>query len=249
MTVQFNTPVISTNTEEGRSFKAALNLLNEQLNIAFNSLELSNFATDTSAQLQAAIGASAKITQLTTEEAQKISDLKDKILNQATTTARAYEIATEANETAGTLTDTVAEYYTAMNENNETMAAYVDSQIEQTSRSVTTTFSRIEELTEATSDELTTYTTTQQTYIRSSEAGIEIGKMENGESVPYSVLIDNEKIAFLADGQTVSYVTYDCLNISRSEITDKISFGNAANGYMDIISDDDGIGFKWRETE
>ena len=64
---------------------------------------------------------------------------------------------------------------------------------------------------------------------------------------PYSINIDNEKMAFLQNGNEIAYVQYNKMHINAIEAMDRMSVGAAADGgYFDFISTIYGMGVKWR---
>ena len=96
---------------------------------------------------------------------------------------------------------------------------------------------------------MTEYSQNVETYIRFSAEGIEIGKKENSDTLPYSVLLSNEKLSFRSYGVEVAYVQYNKLYITSADVLDKISVGSAANGgYFDFITTSTGMGLKWRDV-
>ena len=85
------------------------------------------------------------------------------------------------------------------------------------------------------------------TYFRFNATGLNIGKQEDGDESPYSINIDNEKMAFLQNGNEIAYVQYNKMHINAIEAMDRMSVGAAADGgYFDFISTIYGMGVKWR---
>ena len=85
------------------------------------------------------------------------------------------------------------------------------------------------------------------TYFRFNTDGLNIGKQEDGDESPYAINIDNQKMAFMQNGQEVAYVQYNKMHINAIEAMDRLSVGAAADGgYFDFISTEYGMGIKWR---
>ena len=60
-------------------------------------------------------------------------------------------------------------------------------------------------------------------------------KRSTGEESPYSINIDNEKMAFLQNGNEIAYVQYNKMHINAIEAMDRMSVGAAADGgYFDF---------------
>ena len=96
-------------------------------------------------------------------------------------------------------------------------------------------------------DALLDYKHETSTYFRFNTDGLNIGKQEDGDESPYSINIDNEKMAFLQNGTEIAYVQYNKMHINAIEAMDRLSVGAAADGgYFDFISTEFGMGVKWR---
>ena len=96
-------------------------------------------------------------------------------------------------------------------------------------------------------DALLDYKHETSTYFRFNATGLNIGKQEDGDESPYSINIDNEKMAFLQNGNEIAYVQYNKMHINAIEAMDRMSVGAAADGgYFDFISTIYGMGVKWR---
>ena len=96
-------------------------------------------------------------------------------------------------------------------------------------------------------DALLDYKHETSTYFRFNANGLNIGKQEDGDESPYSINIDNEKMAFLQNGLEIAYVQYNKMHINAIEAMDRMSVGAAADGgYFDFISTIYGMGVKWR---
>ena len=96
-------------------------------------------------------------------------------------------------------------------------------------------------------DALLDYKHETSTYFRFNATGLNIGKQEDGDESPYSINIDNEKMAFLQNGNEIAYVQYNKMHINAIEAMDRMSVGAASDGgYFDFISTIYGMGVKWR---
>lgn len=96
-------------------------------------------------------------------------------------------------------------------------------------------------------DALLDYKHETSTYFRFNENGLNIGKQQDGDESPYSINLDNEKMAFLQNGSEIAYVQYNKMHINAIEAMDRLSVGAAADGgYFDFISTEYGMGVKWR---
>ena len=82
-------------------------------------------------------------------------------------------------------------------------------------------------------------------YIRFQGALIELGKVGNA----FTAELSNEKLAFLQDNVEIAYVSNNKLYITDAEIRNKLTIGNATNGYFDFIPRANGnLSLKWRES-
>ena len=96
-------------------------------------------------------------------------------------------------------------------------------------------------------DALLDYKHETSTYFRFNEDGLNIGKQQDGDESPYSINLDNEKMAFLQNGSEIAYVQYNKMHINAIEAMDRLSVGAAADGgYFNFISTEYGMGVKWR---
>ena len=99
-------------------------------------------------------------------------------------------------------------------------------------------------------DALLDYKHETSTYFRFNEDGLNIGKQQDGDESPYSINLDNEKMAFLQNGSEIAYVQYNKMHINAIEAMDRLSVGAAADGgYFDFISTEYGMGVKWRAVQ
>lgn len=144
------------------------------------------------------------------------------------------EIEISIHEVAGVLTEDV-------NACQEAIAA--------TDASLSDSISDLEGRVSTQEQDLANYKSETSMYFRFNTNGLNIGKLEGGDDSPYSINIDNEKMAFLQNGMEVAYVQYNKLHINAVEAMDRLSVGAAADGgYFDFISTQYGMGVKWRSV-
>lgn len=82
-------------------------------------------------------------------------------------------------------------------------------------------------------------------YIRFQGALIELGRVGNA----FTAKLSNEKLAFLQDNVEIAYISNNKLYITDAEISNKLTIGNATNGYFDFIPRANGnLSLKWRSS-
>lgn len=80
-------------------------------------------------------------------------------------------------------------------------------------------------------------------YIRFQGALIELGRVGNS----FVAKLSNEKLAFLQDNVEIAYISNNKLYITDAEVKNKLTIGNATNGYFDFIPRANGnLSLKWR---
>lgn len=80
-------------------------------------------------------------------------------------------------------------------------------------------------------------------YIRFQGALIELGRVGNS----FVAKLSNEKLAFLQDNVEIAYISNNKLYITDAEVRNKLTIGNATNGYFDFIPRANGnLSLKWR---
>jgi hypothetical protein len=87
-----------------------------------------------------------------------------------------------------------------------------------------------------------TYIDEIQSYQRFSVDGLELGILGS----PFITKLGNAKLSFLQNGTEIAYISNNKLYITAAEVTDRLSIGTAANGYLDMVTTPQGVGFKWR---
>ena len=166
-------------------------------------------------------------TQEITDSAELIRTYAESLVEQ-----KADEIQISISTVTGTLTTDIQDTKDALEETHESLSGSVDS----LSQRVTDQ-----------EDALLDYKHETSTYFRFNANGLNIGKQEDGDESPYSINIDNEKMAFLQNGLEIAYVQYNKMHINAIEAMDRMSVGAAADGgYFDFISTIYGMGVKWR---
>ena len=184
-------------------------------------------------------------------DAKEFNAIREEIKNAATNVTTGTTTYTE-NLVDG-LKKTIASMYVSRVDGEETTVAqlksFVTSQLEATSEAYNIKFAKSDDISTYVNKVMTEYSQNVETYIRFSAEGIEIGKKENSDTLPYSVLLSNEKLSFRSYGVEVAYVQYNKLYITSADVLDKISVGSAANGgYFDFITTSTGMGLKWRDV-
>lgn len=82
-------------------------------------------------------------------------------------------------------------------------------------------------------------------YIRFQGALIELGRVGNA----FTAKLSNEKLAFLQNNVEIAYISNNKLYITDAEISNKLTIGNATNGYFDFIPRANGnLSLKWRSS-
>ena len=175
---------------------------------------------------------------------EKTNDLKayvddsDELLRtyaESIVSQKADEIQLSISTVTGTLTTDIQDTKDALAQANEELNGSVDSLTKRVSDQ---------------EDALLDYKHETSTYFRFNANGLNIGKQEDGDESPYSINLDNEKMAFLQNGNEIAYVQYNKMHINAIEAMDRLSVGAAADGgYFDFISTIYGMGVKWRAVK
>lgn len=166
-------------------------------------------------------------TQEITDSAELIRTYAESLVEQ-----KADEIQISISTVTGTLTTDIQDTKDALAQANESLSGSVDTLSQRVADQ---------------EDALLDYKHETSTYFRFNANGLNIGKQEDGDESPYSINIDNEKMAFLQNGNEIAYVQYNKMHINAIEAMDRMSVGAAADGgYFDFISTIYGMGVKWR---
>lgn len=236
---------------ERRQIRSYLFQLTEQLQYALNNLDIDNFSEQGKAEVWQSGETSVKISQLTEEQASSFNKLRDEIIKTATEIRNEYK--TDIEKTDYSIRSEAAEMYVARSDGDPTgtvseLKEYIQSSVDQTAREVRMEFSETAEIAQETADGLAEYKRDISTYIKFYADGIEIGKTQDDESLPYSVKITNEKMSFLQNGVEVAYIMYNKLYITAVEILDRLSIGSASmGGCFDFETSETGLGIIWRD--
>lgn len=110
----------------------------------------------------------------------------------------------------------------------------VQSSIEQTSDSITTTISKLNEV-ENKVDGLEETDANIKAYMKFSTDGLELGQTDS----PFKTNITNEKMSFTQDEQEVAYISNQRMYVTDGEFTNSLTLGNfafvpRANGSLDF---------------
>ncbi len=233
----------NANATDAKKLQSYLYQLTEQLRYVLSNLDSDNMSGSYNSGMSNAV---AQITDLSQTEAAHFEVLKQQIVSTASKIVHETESSIIlANDMLKT---EIQESYQA---ENETLQASLDQQItsalSQTSRDFEVSLTKVSTVAQETADALDAFTSENETWFRFTEEGLELGKSENGETVPYTMRIDNERLAFLHYGQQVAYLQYNRLYISAAEVSDRLSIGGSAGeGYYDFVTTATGLGIKWR---
>lgn len=248
---QFGLGNIDTEYER-RQIRSYLFQLTEQLQYALNNLDIDNFSEKGKMEVQSDGGTSEKIIKLTEDQTSAFNKLRDEIIHTAVAIRNEYK--TDLEKTDYNIRYEAAEMYVARSDGDPTgtvseLKEYIQSSVDQTAREVRMEFSETAEIAQETADGLAEYKRDISTYIKFYEDGIEIGKTQDDESLPYSVKITNEKMSFLQNGVEVAYIMYNKLYITVVEILDRLSIGSASmGGCFDFETSETGLGIIWRDS-
>lgn len=245
-------------SEQLQQIKSYLFQLQESLQYAFNNIDEENMAEAARASLAASRQAAVTIGKLSDEHAKELQSIIEKLRAEIIATANkiSYDTKIYTDQLVDGEMKTIASMYVAQTEGDDDktvaeLKEFFASVIKTTSTEWKNTFKRTTEIVAETAEGLATYKEEVERYIRMDVDGLTIGKKENGEEVPYSVRIDEEKLAFYHMGQTepVGYIKYNKLYITAIEVLDRFSIGRKENGgFLDLITTSTGVGIKWRDA-
>ncbi len=233
----------NANSTDSKKLQSYLYQLTEQLRYVLSNLDSDNMSGTYNSGIAST---AAQITNLSQSEVAHFEELKGEIVSTATKIIHDTESSIILANDA--LKSEIEESYTATNETLQaTLEQLITSELVQTSRALEISLTQISNIAEQTANALATYTDETETWFRFTEEGLELGKSENGETVPYTMRIDNECLSFLHYGQQVAYLQYNRLYISAAEVSDRLSIGGSAGeGYYDFVTTATGLGVKWR---
>lgn len=228
-----------------------LTQLTEQIQYAFNNLDFSNFSSDGQKVLEQTETAAKAVSELTQEQSQKFDQIRNEIINTATEIRNDYK--SEISLSEQNIRTEVSEEYVARSEGDSEgtvaeLKEYIGSTVDQSAQEIRFEFSTTQEIAQAAADGLQEYKREVSTYIKFYEDGLEIGKSEADQKLPYSVRISNEKMSFLQNGVEVAYIKYNKLYITVVEVLDRFTIGSASmGGYFDFETSELGMGVLWRD--
>ena len=144
-----------------------------------------------------------------TEKArEEVIDAEERVRTYAESVVsqKADEIEISISTVTGTLTTDIQDAKDSIAETNETLSGSLETLSQRVSDQ---------------EDALLDYKHETSTYFRFNATGLNIGKQEDGDESPYSINIDNEKMAFLQNGNeiasaAVSHREPSSLNEARS---------------------------------
>lgn len=228
-----------------------LRQLTEQIEYAFHNLDASNFSADGQKLFEQTETAAKAVSELTQEQSQKFDQIRNEIINTATEIRNDYQ--SKISQSEQNIRTEVSEEYVARSEGDaegtvSELKEYIGSAVDQSAQEIRFEFSSTQEIAQAASDGLSEYKREVSTYLKFYEDGLEIGKSEADQTLPYSVRISNEKMSFLQNGVEVAYIKYNKLYITVVEVLDRFTIGSASmGGYFDFETSELGMGILWRD--
>lgn len=146
------------------------------------------------------------------------------------------------DQTADQIKLDVAQTYATQNA-LDTEVANREAALSVQADSITAKFEQSEAYTRTVEDQVTSNQTTLETYIRFDADGMWLGKQDS----PFIAHLTNTQLAFLQNNQAVAYISNNKLYITDAEVSDKLTIGNAANGWFDFTPRANGnLSFKFR---
>lgn len=137
----------------------------------------------------------------------------------------------------------VGDNYTAKDEFTS-FSQTVNSQLEQTSKDITATFTTAQNYTKEVDGKLQSFQETVGTHIRFSSNGIDLGKTNS----PFTATLDNTKLAFKQDGTEVAYISNNKMYITQAEIKDSLRIGSNTTGFFTWVQSSNGnLSLKWSD--
>ncbi|MDR2513852.1 MAG: hypothetical protein LBD02_01425 [Christensenellaceae bacterium] len=221
----------------------------DALNVALSSIDVENLSDRTRRALSLSTATGGAVYEgMTDEERTEFRTIAELIRQTADRVAT--ETLIRVEQTKDAIISTVASSYVAVSDGDSEhttaeLKAFTSSQVQQTAEAFTIRFDIVEQATQETADELSTYISEQNLYIRASIDGLELGRIES----PYKVLITNEQMSFLYNNIPVAYVKYNYMYIQEIQVLQRLAIGSADNGgFFDIETTPEGVGWKWREV-
>lgn len=257
----FELPVMkideTSSKEEIRKLKSYIYQLTEQLRYTLNNISADNMTEQVREILNESSKAGIRIRELTDQEQQEFENIRKKIVSTAQDIAKAY--AAEILKSENSIKTLVSEMYVAKSEGSEEgsvaeLKDFIASYVNQIANKIELRFVEIQETTQTTKDqvdknkeEIEKNKLELETYIRFSMEGMEIGKLVDGNTSPFSLLISNEKISFRSYLTEVAYIMYDKLYITDVHVTNKLILGKTDRGFFEFIPRTSGnLSLKWR---
>lgn len=123
------------------------------------------------------------------------------------------------------------------------------SAVEQTATGLNITIESVNESVEAQKDAFDDFRAQTSIYFQFTEQGLSIGRKNEGDDSPFSIVISNEKMSFQQNGMEIAYIQYNKMHINAIEALNVMSVGATEDGgFFDFISTPQGMGVKWRSV-
>ena len=117
----------------------------------------------------------------------------------------------------------------------------VGTEFAQTKDAVTITASHLEQYIDKTGSVVRQYIDNQQTYLKYSTAGLELGAVESN----IKTRITNERISFLQDNQEIAYISGRKLFITEAQVTNRLLFGVGDYELFGWVVTENGLGLQY----
>ncbi len=228
-----------------RQLKSYLFQLNDQLRYVLANLDEGNLSGAAREQFDGlsrrskeALSATQEMQETTHREFMKVYD---ELVDTAGDITREFSVA--LSETINTIEGRVSEQYMAKGERAE-LEALLESYVVQTSQDITMNFNELRNYTTEVDGQLQELNDELRTYIRFDADGIELGKLGSA----FLSRLSSSRLSFLQDQVEVAYVSNNKLYITDTEVNNKLTIGNGANGYFDWVPRANGnLSMSWRE--
>lgn len=236
--------------EAQRRLISYLHLLAENLNVALNNIDDTNFTNDYKGKIDAV----AEVTEKAKQFAELIgrdelaytrtvngmySDLRDSFFASVDNVTASFNSLIE--QTRNEITSYVEANFIA-SDSEMTLDEKISSMIQQTADQILITINTQASIVTELSEILAEF----GTYFSFKENGLEIGKVGDGAS-PIIARLTNERLEFAIAGTDVvmAYISNNKLHINVAEI-ESLAIGDTNNGYVDFGMDPDGLALRWR---